>query len=339
MTQLSETSPNLEQKLAELKETQENEKVELTPEVERYHQEHVEAIQEKLAKGEEILESDLKFIKYIRRWILMPEFWQKKNPGINEFVISELTSGVGYKEQEEAKKRDIFPKQWMALLHMAEAAGWEIQSIDQIFEMWNGRIEAERLTIERCPKLKYLPEGLSVIELSLDGCTGISALPDDIDIDHGLSLDGCTQLSSIPSYLYVKGYLSLSSCDSLSSLPESLNVGNLNLSNCKNIRSLPDKIKIRGSLLLSGCYQLESLPKNLKVRGELDLRGCKMLSTLPEGLEVGDAITLFYCTGLKTLPMDLKAKRLSLSKNVDARVKKDAEKLKKKGAVKKLSFI
>ena len=94
MSQSPETSPELEDRLAELKETKEREKVQLTPEVEGYIQEHVKAIQNKLANGEAILESDLEFIDEVKLWMSMSEEWRGKLQSIeakNEFTEAAAT--------------------------------------------------------------------------------------------------------------------------------------------------------------------------------------------------------------------------------------------------------
>jgi len=55
--------------LANIQAEAEKNKVQLTPEVKQYIREHFEAVQQKLANGEQVYESDLEFIKEARVWI------------------------------------------------------------------------------------------------------------------------------------------------------------------------------------------------------------------------------------------------------------------------------
>ncbi len=59
----------LADQLADLQETMQREKVELTPEVEAYLKENVEKIQGKLMNGEPVYPRDMKFIEEIKVWI------------------------------------------------------------------------------------------------------------------------------------------------------------------------------------------------------------------------------------------------------------------------------
>ena len=118
--------------------------------------------------------------------------------------------------------------------------------------------------------------------LSLDNCTGLTALPENLFVECELSLHRCTGLTALPDNLCMEGYLSLEGCTSLTALPENFSVG--------------------GSLRLNGCTSLTALPENLSVGGGLSLDGCTGLTTLPEKLSVGGDLSLDDCTGLTALP-------------------------------------
>ena len=55
--------------LSEIQDEAKKNRVQLTPEIQKYIREHLEAVQQKLANGEQIYESDLEFIKEARVWI------------------------------------------------------------------------------------------------------------------------------------------------------------------------------------------------------------------------------------------------------------------------------
>ena len=139
--------------------------------------------------------------------------------------------------------------------------------------------------------------------LSLNGCTGLTALPENLSVGGCLSLDGCTGLTALPENLSVEGYLSLNGCTGLTALPENLSVeGYLSLNGCTGLTALPENLSVGGSLSLDGCTGLTALPENLSVGGSLSLDGCTGLTALPENLSVGGSLYLDGCTGLTALP-------------------------------------
>ncbi len=69
------------------------------------------------------------------------------------------------------------------------------------------------LSLDGCTGLKALPENLKVGDsLSLEGCTGLKALPENLKVGGSLYLNGCTGLKALPENLKVGGYLSLEGC-------------------------------------------------------------------------------------------------------------------------------
>ena len=109
-------------------------------------------------------------------------------------------------------------------------------------------------------------------DLDLEGCTGITSLPDNLTVGGDLDLEGCTGITSLPDNLTVGGYLDLRDTG-ITSLPDNLTVGGgLDLEGCTGITSLPDNLTVGGSLYLRGTG-ITSLPDNLTVGGGLDLCG------------------------------------------------------------------
>ncbi|WP_419833698.1 NEL-type E3 ubiquitin ligase domain-containing protein [Endozoicomonas atrinae] len=151
--------------------------------------------------------------------------------------------------------------------------------------------------------------------LILYGCTGLTALPENLSVGGYLILYGCTGLTALPENLSVGGYLILYGCTGLTALPENLSVGgNLDLRGCTGLTALPENLSVGGNLDLRGCTGLTALPENLSVGGNLDLRGCTGLTALPENLSVGGDLSLDRCTGLTALP-----ENLSVGGNLDLR--------------------
>ena len=163
------------------------------------------------------------------------------------------------------------------------------------------------LYLDGCTDLTALPENLSVGGfLSLDGCTGLTALPENLSVGGFLSLDGCTGLTALPENLSLGGGLSSTHCTGLTALPENLSVGgDLSLEGCTDLTALPKKLSVGGYLSLDGCTDLTALPENLSVGGYLSLDGCTDLTALPENLSVGGDLSLDGCTGLTALPENL----------------------------------
>ena len=164
------------------------------------------------------------------------------------------------------------------------------------------------LYLDGCTDLTALPENLSVRgDLYLDGCTGLTALPENLSVGGYLSLRGCTGLTALPENLSVGGNLFLSGCTGLTALPENFSVGifYLSLDGCTGLTALPENLSVGGYLSLDGCTGLTALPENLSVGGYLSLDGCTGLTALPENLSVRGSLSLKGCTSLTALPGNL----------------------------------
>ena len=164
------------------------------------------------------------------------------------------------------------------------------------------------LYLDGCTDLTALPENLSVGgRLSLSRCTGLTALPENLSVGGYLSLRGCTGLTALPENLSVRGNLFLSGCTGLTALPENFSVGifYLSLDGCTGLTALPENLSVGGYLSLDGCTGLTALPENLSVGGYLSLDGCTGLTALPENLSVRGSLSLKGCTSLTALPGNL----------------------------------
>jgi len=308
MTQIPETTSvnTLLDQLSEIQDEAKKNKVQLTPEIQKYIRAHLEAVQQKLANREDVTEDDMKFMEDVRMWIILPEDLRlkykncedaKNSEEVNTIIIQAKNLNISLHEAwMEGKKREVNAKQWLDLLHVAEAKGEKKEWIDETFRFsGGGRIEKDG-------------------DLNLSECKSLTTLPLGLEVNGGLNLAECRNLKNLPVGLKVAGDLDLLWCTSLSSLPILMNVGNLNIHFNNSLTSIPEDLKLNGYLHLEKCTSLATLPAGLKVNGYLCIGGCTSLSSLPAGLEVdGD---------------------LWLSNNLHEQVKKDAERLKIEGKIK-----
>ena len=105
-----------------------------------------------------------------------------------------------------------------------------------------------------------LPDGLTLEELDLSGCTALTNLPDGLNAEY-IYLRGCTGLTHLPDGLNVKS-LTLSGCTGLTHLPDELAAENLYLNGCTGLTHLPDELAAE-YLDLSGCTGITCLPDDL----------------------------------------------------------------------------
>jgi len=351
MTKLSETPPSLQDQLLDIQNEAKKNKVQLTPEVEAYIREHLEAVQNKLANREEVMVDDMKFMQDVRLWVSLPEEWRGRYRGIEEAINSKevqaaLNRKINFNEAViEAQKRKISFNQWLDLLHVAETIKkdkkWikEKEWIDETFRFPGfNRIETvEDLEVFKGTSLTCIPAGLIVHGfLSLIGCTSLTSLPADLEVNGALNLSDCTSLTYLPINLKIHGNVHLNDCTSLTSPPAGLEVkGYLDLSGCTSLTFIPADLKVGGELSLENCSSLKFLPAGLKLDGSLVLVGCTALTTLPTDLKINKNLYLTGCTFLKSLPAGLEVREdLYLSKNLHTLVKKDAKRLKKEGKIK-----
>ena len=316
MTPEIQKSQVIQDQLADLTQTLEKEKVQLTPEVEEYVRSHVRAVQNKLQAGQDVYENDLEFILKVKMWVLMPKEWRNKYTSIEDMETNEELKGATVSDVYETIKRDISIKQWMDLLHMTEVAEEKREWIDKTFLFpGNGKIETKG-------------------NFNLENCTGLTKLPEGLKVGGNLYLTNCTGLTKLPEGLSVGRNLDLTNCTGLTKLPKGLRVGfTLNLNRCTGLTELPEDLMVVLNLSLDGCTGLTELPNNLSV-SELDLGHCASLIKLPENLSIFRHLFLGHCTKLKKLPDELSvAGNLYLSDDLDEQIIKDAERLKKEGRI------
>ncbi len=152
-------------------------------------------------------------------------------------------------------------------------------------------------------------------DVDLEGCTGITWLPDELHIEGDLNLKGCTNLRAIPERLYLGGNLILEGCRSLIGLPRGLEIkGDLTLNGCTNLAALPKGLKVAGNLNIKDCTSLKALPNDMDVKGNINAKRCTSLTTIPEEFKTQGDLILESCTSIRRLPRGLNiGKRLDLA--------------------------
>jgi hypothetical protein len=303
MPQTPET-PSLQDQLAEIKREAEQNKVELTSEVQEYIRTHLLAVQQKLSAQEPVTEDDLRFMQDVRLWVGMAEEDRNRLVSIED-MNHEISTNEYFKE---IFKRKISLTQWIALVFVAYAIGENWEWIDKTFIFSGGG------------KIKTYGD------LDLEGCTSPISIPEGLEVDGDLVLKDCTDLTPLPSGLKVSGSLLLTRCTSLTSFPKDIEIGkDLDLEGCTSITLLPAGLKVGKNLSLSKCTSLTSLPADLKVGGNLWLRDCTSLKSLPADMEVGGNLYLSKYLQKKILK---------------SKLVKDAERLNKEGKIKgEIQFI
>jgi len=181
MPHTPETSSSILEQLSEIQDEAKKNKVQLTPEVEAYIREHLEAVQQKLANREEVTEDDMQFMQDVRLWVSLPDNLRQMFP-----TIEGMSKEISY----ETIKRHISPKQWLDLLHVASAVGKEKKWIDETFRFPGDGIIVtvdKYFNLAYCSSLISLPNKLRVIgDLDIGYSTSLTTLPHDLEVDGNL---------------------------------------------------------------------------------------------------------------------------------------------------------
>ncbi|XP_039022003.1 putative disease resistance protein RGA4 [Hibiscus syriacus] len=212
-------------------------------------------------------------------------------------------------------------------------------------ELWwsiNGGKEFQSLvtlTINKCPKLKNMPQFPSVKRLELRNChetllmsaINVSSLSilviavftgqlifGEPRLSKTLTIRWCEELVSLPQQLQNLSCLQsleISECHSLSAPPQSISglvsLKHLSIENCSNISLLPIGLQHLTSLehlTIMYCPNLVSLPnewQNLSMLRSLCILSCPQLSFLPDSLQYANTLQnleIHGCHGLNALP-------------------------------------
>ena len=137
------------------------------------------------------------------------------------------------------------------------------------------RVGGKRMTIADFQNSKNLKVGG---DLSLSGCTGLTALPDGLTVGGSLYLDGCTGLTALPDGLTVGGYLYLD--DS----PMALEAASLTDPWASLVTCGAKTLETRKGAMLSGFAGLLVIHRTLAAAVPYDLFGAPLLpSPRPDG--------------------------------------------------------
>jgi uncharacterized protein DUF6745 len=122
----------------------------------------------------------------------------------------------------------------------------------------------QRLDVSQCRRLKRLPAGLKVGQLSARECTALEALPAGLRVSY-LDLTGCSALKALPADLVVRhGRLSLRGCERLTALPDTIGpIAQLDLAGCLNITAIPPRLVVTAWIDIGGSG-VAALPPQLE---------------------------------------------------------------------------
>lgn len=168
-------------------------------------------------------------------------------------------------------------------------------------------LEAVYVSLKGRSRVRSLPNGMRIERLVLDDCSGLEALPEDLEC--GSLSANRTKIRSVPAGPKVSRVLQMRECPALTTLPGTLKVETLDFEGSRALEVLPDQVEC--SCLNAGSTMIRSVPQGVRVSEVLSLRGCSNLTTLPNGLCL-KRLDLAGCTELETLPEDLEVKELSL---------------------------
>lgn len=100
------------------------------------------------------------------------------------------------------------------------------------------------LNVADCRALKELPEGLDVWFLNIANDAQLKSFPRRASIARGsLNMNGCTGLTTLPDYVQDLGTLDVGNCPQLTELPANLNVSSWIELAGSGLKSLPPKLK------------------------------------------------------------------------------------------------
>ncbi|KAK9997667.1 hypothetical protein SO802_022353 [Lithocarpus litseifolius] len=151
----------------------------------------------------------------------------------------------------------------------------------------------EDLTIEDCPKLRYLLDSLhtcvSLQKLVVENCPDLSSLPGVPSFIRHLEILKCgfKELPSGLKFCTSLQFLKIKDCLNLKSIPESLHT-------CVSLQKL----------IVANCTNLRYLPGVPSIIRHLEIIECG-IDELPSGLQFGSCLQYLkieYCTNLKSIP-------------------------------------
>jgi len=163
-------------------------------------------------------------------------------------------------------------------------------------------LQVHRLNVNDCIALKTFPVGL-VSHSILAQRSGLSSLPDDIQVAYKLDLTDCKALQNLPDK-FQTGSLIIRGCSLLEAMPDGLSLYFLDASNCNRLKKWGETGRVEvGNITLAGCTALTYLPDWMDKVAQLNILGCTSLRHLPNGLIVTTVIELAD-SGLVELPYE-----------------------------------
>jgi hypothetical protein len=161
-------------------------------------------------------------------------------------------------------------------------------------------LHVHRLNLNDCIALQTLPAGLKAHSI-LAQRSGLTHLPDDLQVTYKLDLTECAALRELPKNLQT-GSLIVRGCMQLETFPDGLRFYFLDAANCRRLQAWGQTGHVEvGNIVLTNCTALTYLPDWMEKVAQLNIRGCTNLRRLPNNLMVESMLELAD-SGLEALP-------------------------------------
>jgi len=157
--------------------------------------------------------------------------------------------------------------------------------------------------------IKTLPSGIVVSGSLCLRDSGITEIPEELEVSGDLYLNLCQQLSFIYSMekVTIGGKLDLTGTR-ISSIPEDLKLHcgkDLELNSCVNLERIGRGLHVGGALNARHCKKLVEISSDIHVGAYIELQGSSGLTELPDNLPIAKGLGVTACSSLRALPDDL----------------------------------
>ena len=332
-------------------------KIKLPPDIFKYVEDNILALQRISRERKMPTEKDMEFMEHVRMWLSLDEVDREKFTNIDAMLNNS--------DFQEATKRSITIAQYTACVEVGFHFGYAPASAEfsELFQFpGGGKIISGKKPLlviddysghfpdnwEFTGSLKLtafqgdkLPKNFKVREnFDLHRCPNLKNIPDNFVISGSLLIDTCKSFESIGEGFRAGGHLTIGSCHLLEKFPSDFKVaGSLFCNVCSGLKEIPDNVNgayFADKIDLLDCHNLIKLPSRLKT-SRLNLKGCRILENLPDHLEV-DVLDIHDCRYLKNLPNDIIIHDvLYLNNNPPLKVAQWVEKLRREKRVSKTS--
>ncbi|KAM7465053.1 hypothetical protein LguiB_012615 [Lonicera macranthoides] len=198
--------------------------------------------------------------------------------------------------------------------------GPEFQDVIKGF-LGNNR-SLRKLWIDFCDGFSYFPDNLEapLSDLSIEGCSNLSCLANNLVALETLSLSFCNNLTDIPCLQSVRK-VSISHCEKLIGLPSLTQVfpvvEKLTMTDLANMMAFPNMHRHTSlrKLYIGRWEKLTSVPELCMSLRSLQIDSCTRLTSLPELGTTLEELSIFDCVAMVSFPDFRYLRKLQLFEN------------------------